>query len=393
MLRKSPKYSAFRKTIPGNHEKSIPANNDDFEYAERCAHWLLSSQKRRKFATQIRRDRAPIILNGNGASLRVDRDTLLIRNGFTHHPQQRSVYRCFRGDPNLPSRILMLDGSGLITFDVLSWLADQKIPFVILDWRGGVVTVASESGHSADTELVTAQNAAGKNGRAKEINRWLISEKLKNSIATLHECARPSDIRDKALGFIGVQSNKLANRNARLQFSILSIEAQSALLYFKSFLGMSVQWKGTTRRPVPADWYKVGRRTSALTELSLRARHPVNAMLNYGYAVLQSLVRTQIIAAGLDPKIGLVHKFSDRRRDDLVFDFMEPLRPIVDRVVFGLVRDEVFSPADFEVTRDGMCKLNPELARKVAFSVADQVAPREMTVPGLGRIFRTELGT
>ena len=34
--------------------------------------------------------------------------------------------RFFRGDLSLPSRIILLDGSGTISFDVLSWLAEQE---------------------------------------------------------------------------------------------------------------------------------------------------------------------------------------------------------------------------------------------------------------------------
>ena len=37
----------------------------------------------------------------------------------------------------------MLDGSGSITFDVLSWLNEQKVPLVKIDWTGNAVTVIS----------------------------------------------------------------------------------------------------------------------------------------------------------------------------------------------------------------------------------------------------------
>jgi CRISP-associated protein Cas1 len=34
----------------------------------------------------------------------------------------------------LPPRIIMLDGSGTISFDVLTWLNEQKVPRVKIDW-------------------------------------------------------------------------------------------------------------------------------------------------------------------------------------------------------------------------------------------------------------------
>ena len=64
--------------------------------------------------------RDPLILAGHGVSLRIEAGTLLIRNGFTHYPQKQETYRYFKGDADLPPRIIMLDGSGSITFDVLT---------------------------------------------------------------------------------------------------------------------------------------------------------------------------------------------------------------------------------------------------------------------------------
>jgi CRISPR-associated protein Cas1 len=49
-----------------------------------------------------------------------------------------------------------------------------------------------------------------------------------------------------------------------------------------------------------------------------------------------------------------------------IFDLMEPERPKVDRAVLDFVRDHVFGPADFVIRGDGVCRLNPEMARMVA---------------------------
>jgi CRISPR-associated protein Cas1 len=90
---------------------------DDHEWADRSRHWGQrggGSKDRR-----IRRKplRGPLILAGHGVSLRIEAGTLLIRNGFTHYPQKQETFRLFKGDVDLPPRIIMLDGSGSITFD------------------------------------------------------------------------------------------------------------------------------------------------------------------------------------------------------------------------------------------------------------------------------------
>ena len=48
-----------------------------------------------------------------------------------------------------------------------------------------------------------------------------------------------------------------------------------------------------------------------------------------------------------------------------IFDLMEPERPKVDRAVLDFVKGHVFDPADFVIRKDGVCPLNPELARMV----------------------------
>jgi len=48
---------------------------------------------------------------------------------------------------------------------------------------------------------------------------------------------------------------------------------------------------------------------------------------------------------------------------------MEPLRPVVDRKVLEFVQSHTFYPADFTIRSDGVCRLNPEMARHVVRAV------------------------
>jgi CRISP-associated protein Cas1 len=65
-----------------------------------------------------------------------------------------------------------------------------------------------------------------------------------------------------------------------------------------------------------------------------RSRQPAkdgfNAMLNYGYGVLYSLVERANILAGLDPYVGILHTDNYNKRS-LVFDMIEPFRIIAER--------------------------------------------------------------
>jgi CRISPR-associated protein Cas1 len=56
-----------------------------------------------------------------------------------------------------------------------------------------------------------------------------------------------------------------------------------------------------------------------------------------------------------------------------VFDLMEPERPKVDRTVLDFVKATVFDPADFTIRSDGVCRLNPQLARMIAARVSTAI--------------------
>ena len=61
-----------------------------------------------------------------------------------------------------------------------------------------------------------------------------------------------------------------------------------------------------------------------------------NALLNYGYTVLQAATARAVVAAGLHPTIGLFH--SNRGNAfALADDLMEPFRPLVDCAVRNIV--------------------------------------------------------
>jgi CRISP-associated protein Cas1 len=92
-------------------------------------------------------------------------------------------------------------------------------------------------------------------------------------------------------------------------------------------------------------------------------------MLNYAYGILENQVRMQVVAAGPDPTVGILHG-SARGRHGLVFDLMEPERPIADRAVLKFVQSHTFHPADFTIRSDGVCRLNSEMARHLVRRLA-----------------------
>ena len=59
---------------------------------------------------------------------------------------------------------------------------------------------------------------------------------------------------------------------------------------------------------------------------------PLNAALNYGYAILLSMVNREIVSRGYLTQCGICHR-NEYNQFNLACDFMEPFRPAVDRLV------------------------------------------------------------
>ena len=91
-------------------------------------------------------------------------------------------------------------------------------------------------------------------------------------------------------------------------------------------------------------------------------------MLNCAYAVLVAQTQIRLIVEGYDPTIGIMHEKKALRgiNPGFALDHMEPMRPVVDRAVLHLLDSVTFTGADFSIQQDGVCRMNPELARRVA---------------------------
>jgi CRISPR-associated endonuclease Cas1 len=300
-------------------------------------------------------------LSGHGVRLSVDHGALLVQNGFTHYPQKREEWRFFPGDRRLPSRIVILDSSGSLSFDVMTWLSTKKIPLVHINWQGEVVTTLGGVGHSADPQKVATQRDTLQNGRGLQIAIQLIRDKISGCMDTLEQVLPASLERERALAKQAKALTVLEGDPPSTMEALRLIEGRAALAYFTAWQTIPLRWKGIGKRPIPDEWQRVGLRQSSLSGTNRHATHPVNALLNYAYALLETEVRIAVVAAGLDPTIGYLHACRPGRMA-LVYDLMEPLRPRVDQEVLRFAQKHIFSPGDFVMTNSGACRLHSQLA-------------------------------
>ena len=269
--------------------------------------------------------------------------------------------------------IVVVDASGEVTLDAMEWLAAQSVPLVRLRWNGEFSSILTAGGQAADGELVRWQVETREDPRARgEFARELILKKAEATVSTLENHVPRSKHWDTAMYGIERRVNVLKQMvQLHGATDLLGFEGGIAADYFRAWSALSIEWKATKRHPVPNDWKRYTSR-SAVRErqhYNVRATHPVNAMLNYAYGILTVQTQIRLVAEGYDPMLGIMHKNATKEQfsyPGFALDRMEPMRPVIDRPILDLVQSEVFTGADFTTQNDGTCRLNPELARRVA---------------------------
>ena len=121
--------------------------------------------------------------------------------------------------------------------------------------------------------------------------------------------------------------------------------ARIAAAYWRAFrdLGLRERKGGD----LPRSWLRFANRQKGVQFLgSKHASHPINAMLNYAYVVEAGRLARALTAAGFALPIGFLH--SDKHgRNSLVWDAIEPLRPLIDARVFKFIAQREFVRSDF----------------------------------------------
>jgi CRISP-associated protein Cas1 len=352
--------------------RGLQLENDDLEWSERGSHWAAQLRANDRRLAKREKSRQPLTLAGHGVLLKIDAGTLLVRNGFTRYPQKQETYRYFKGDAALPARIIMLDGSGSITFDVLSWLAEQNVPLIRVDWAGEVVSTVSGTGFAVNPHRVSWQiETSADNHRRMEFCNQLITRKIEGCVLTLEKSIRRSAAWEKAMQRAYADLSRIELDPPKNVDELRTLEANSAAAYFRAWREIPLQWQNSARRPIPDDWKFIGSRTSRFNLAGNRnASHPVNAILNYAYSILQSQLQIQAISDGYDPTLGIMH-FRNAGSPAFVFDLMEPERPGVDRAKIEFLRADKLHPADFVIRADGVVRLQPELSRTISVLVSN----------------------
>ena len=115
----------------------------------------------------------------------------------------------------------------------------------------------------------------------------------------------------------------------------------------------------------------------ASSSANRKAERPVNALLNYVFALVEAEAMLACAAVGLDPGLGIVHNDA-KGRQWMALDLLEPVRPEVEGFVLDMLEARTFRKAEFTETQDGHVRLRAPLTHELAETMprwASSLAP------------------
>jgi CRISPR-associated protein Cas1 len=280
----------------------------------------------------------------------VERGALEVHDGVGPHRRSRRYDRATHG----LRRLVVLNAAGMVSLDALRWRHALGVGVLVLG-SDGTAQLASTPRMTDDARLRRIQALAPDQPYGLDIARWLISRKVAGQGKVVLSRFGDEETAETLGGLV------LAIEGAGTIDEIRQLEATGAALYFGSWAGRPEtvpHFAPADRRRIPPHWSRFeGRRSVLASSASNRkAERPVNSVLNYLFALVESEAILACQAVGLDAGLGLVHSDS-KGRQSLALDVMEPICPAVEAFVLDLCAEGTFSRRDFVETSDGHVRL------------------------------------
>lgn len=207
------------------------------------------------------------------------------------------------------SSIVLQTTQVYISAYLLSELAKSKISLVVSDEKHNPIGQCLPIYGAHNTSKRIAEQVCWGEPIKKRVWQRVVKDKIYQQARLLEDFDKEVDAKGLYVCMGEVRSGDTTNR-----------EAHAARLYFSALFGLSYSRDDDA---------------------------PVNAALNYGYAIILSMVNREIVSRGYLTQCGICHR-NEYNQFNLACDFMEPFRPIVDRVVL----DSVSNSFDATVRRN-----------------------------------------
>lgn len=257
--------------------------------------------------------------------------TLVFSNPMTLSLRNGQLVLVYKDDPDNKVTIPIEDigvviiehQQVIITVPLMNALVEGNVQVVMCNSRGmPSAMLLGFEGNNLQGENLRNQMDAGEVLK-KQLWKQIVEAKIRNQAALLNKVGQEGD-RLKPY-YQNVKSGDTDNR-----------EGIAARIYFSELFGESF--------------------------VRDRTLSGINALLNYGYAILRAATARALVSSGLLPAIGIFHH-NRSNAFPLADDVMEPYRPYVDEIVYDLAMQ-----AKQELTKEVKAELIRVLYADTQFS-------------------------
>lgn len=284
-----------------------------------------------------------ITLTGINPSIRVDNGCLEICQGGTLANTNPDAVYYPRASHNL-SWVIIDSPNGYVTIDALRWLRTQEIGVMVV--TNGVPTIF----HDVEKPIVSLRRRQYV-CNPLVVGRWILRGKLATYTRVFNNIPEWETVHDL------IHGTTLDNVTNLMDLRLL--EGRIAKKYWQ-YQAFTLK----TYKKFPTWWLEFKNRSSDVGVNNKHATHPINAILNYAYAVVTGMIKRKCIMTGLDVSIGSLHADNDRR-DSLCYDLLELVRGDVDVVLLTWAKSVIWRRTDFRTSELGVVSLDDSLRRVV----------------------------
>ena len=294
----------------------------------------------------------PLLLSGFGINVIVSCRKLVIEKRQTNERIEFYPHQIAYDN-------IIIDGNyGSISFEAMRWISKHSMGITLLNWDGNLLSVTLPSEPVSGKLKIKQYESYLDNVKRYAIAEKIIDKKIEKSYELLSALSK---------FYKNVNKNAIDNALSYERQAYLRDSDNKSIRNLMAYEGRvaDIYWKALSKifNNLYPDFNFKSRKNKSYSQ-GMNASDYVNAILNYGYAILESVTRKAINTIGLDPNIGFLHEINSGKQP-LVYDLQELYRWLIDLSVIQLLEEKKLKKSDFIVTENYHIRLREGVAKRL----------------------------
>ncbi len=291
------------------------------------------------------------LLRGYGVSINLKENKLILKNGQNDITGISDKEEWFVS--KIPYEKIVISGKGYVSTEAISLLNQNNINVILTDTYGNPVSFMNGVmiSNTAIKYRMGQYDTFRNPEKVLHLQKWILKEKIQSQINF----------------FKSLENGSLENGITTLEQYISQIDSKTNLKdLIRIEAGSGRHYFLNYAKLIPEKYGLQSRRGGGLANSKRYASDVINALLNYGYAVLAGEIAKFVNGMGLDPYYGFYHQ-QDTSFQALVYDLIEPFRWLVDSTVLkfsDIHQVHRIRLKDYTHTKDGFVVMDDSLIKR-----------------------------